>query len=390
MTRTLQATGVSEVDTWPAVRGGGLPLRRIVVVQTQRLGDVLCATPVFTALRRQFPNARVAALVQRPMAAVLEQNPDVDEILTYDRVKTRRSPAERLRLARLLRDGRFDWALSLHASSSVAFALWQARIQWRTCVWRCGDAKPPHWRRTFHQHVRQDRRAGAQHEVEYNLDVLRSLGIEPQHEGYRVWLTPEERERAGSWLRERGWDESRPLAVIHPGHGGGRQEWPAESYAAVADGLVDRGCQVGISGGPGEEGLVAAVRAAMGSQGSLALCGGMPLRVFIGVLAQAHLFVSVSTGPMHLAGALKVPSVTLYGPTELRSEVVRFCPYDSPHRAVLSPVACECPGSKACAAPVCMQGIIPSMVLAAADELGWEGRHDMPRRCGVGDFAYCP
>lgn len=358
----------TEPLTWPSIGYGTLPLRRILLVQTQRLGDVLCATPLFTAVRRQFPCARITALVHRPMDQILEQNPDLDEILTYDRFSTHRGLLNRLRFIAELKEHQFDWALSIHAASSVAFALWQAGILWRTCVWRYGDRRKPHWASKFHQQLRQERLSGEKHEIEHNLDVIRELGIQPDHDGYRVTLLPEERAQARGWLRERGRDEARPLAVIHPGHGGGRQAWPAAQYAAVGDGLHEMGFQVAVTGSGGERELVEQVTGSMRAP-SLALAGGMSLRQFAAVLAEASRFVSVSTGPMHLASALKVPAVTLYGPTDLLIESTRFCPYGSPAVPVKSTVRCICAGSKECPNPVCMTGITPTMVLEAADRL---------------------
>jgi len=357
--------------TWPSIGYGTLPIRRILLVQSQRLGDVLCATPLFTAVRAQFPQAHIAALVHSPMDVLLRGNPDLNEVLTYDRQSTHRSVVARLRFIGELREREFDWALSIHAASSIAFALWQSGIPWRTCVWRYGDRRKPHWARMFHQHVRQDRLQGEKHEIEHNLDVLRELGIEPRHDGYRVCLAPEEREKARGWLREKGRDETRRLAIVHPGHGGGRQSWPAEQYGAVADGLAERGYQVAVTGSGGERELVQRVVGAM-RRPALALAGGMDLRSLAAVLAEASLFVSVSTGPMHLASAMKVPAVTLYGPTDLLIESTRFCPYGSPSRAVLSDVPCVCPSSKDCANAVCMTGLTPARVLAAADSFGFQ------------------
>lgn len=369
--KTLSAATPLHPDlpaTWPTLGGGTLPIRRILIVQTQRLGDVMCATPLFTAVRNQFPRAHVAALVHRPMDQLLQSNPDLDAVLTYDRQTTHKSMLARLAFIGELRAQRFDWVLSIHAASSVAFAIWQSGIPWRTCVWRYGRRRRPHWAAKFHQQVYQDRIAGSRHEIEHNLDVLRELGMEPRHEGYRVCLRDEEQLQARSWLRERGRNELRPLAIIHPGHGGGRQAWPAEYYAAVGEGLVERGYQVAITGSSGERDLVTSVVSGMRSP-ALALAGGMGLREFVAVLAQAGLFVSVSTGPMHLASALRIPAVTLYGPTDLRVESTRFCPYGSPTEPVYSPVPCTCPASKDCTRAVCMTGMPAELALAAADRL---------------------
>lgn len=353
---------------WPSIGYGTLPLRRILVVQTQRMGDVLCLTPLLTALRRQFPSARIGALLHRPHEQLLVGTTDVDEVIVYDRLREHRSLAGRVRLIGQVADGRYDWALVIHAASSVAFALWRAGIPWRTCVWRLGDRRRPHWAWTYHQHIRQDREAGDRHEVERNLDVLRELGMEPDHSGYRYHVLRQERERARRLLAERGWREDLPLALVHPGHGGGRQAWPSERYAAVACGLRERGWQVGITGSDREAGLVREVAAGTGGE-ALDLAGAFLLREFAAALSFAGLFVSVSTGPMHLASAVGVPCVTLYGPTALRFEMTRFCPYGTPHRPVTSPIACTCDGFRTCPRPLCMEGILPEAVLQAADAL---------------------
>lgn len=358
--------------TLASVRDGSQPLRRILVVHTQRMGDVLCATPLFTALRNRFPEAHLAALVHRPHDVVLQANPDLDEVLSYDRLTTHRSLVSRIRFIGELRRQNYDWALVIHAASSVAFALSRSGIPWRTCVWRYGDRLKPHWAGSYHQHIRQDREVGAQHEVEYNLDVLRELAIEPRHSGCRAVLRPEEDAKAAALLREKGRDEAYPLAIIHPGHGGGRQEWSPERYAAVGDGLRARGFQVAVSGSDRElelvQRVVGAMRPASGPP-PVPLAPGTGLRSLIGVLSRARLFVSVSTGPMHLAAAFRVPSVTLHGPADLANHIVRFCTYDTPHRTVRSPVACICASSKTCENAVCMANITPELVLRAADDL---------------------
>jgi heptosyltransferase-3 len=348
---------------------GTLPLRRILVVQTQRLGDVLCATPLFTALRGEFPEARITALVHRPHHLILEGSPDLDEVLTYDRQSTHRSLRSRLGLIGELRDREFDWALSIHAADSVAFALWQANIPWRTCVWRYGRRKPPPWARMFHQHIRQDRLDGTRHEVDHNLQVLRDLGLAPRHQGLRITLSAAEVAEGGRLLAELGRDPARPLAILHPGHGGGRQAWPASGYAEVGRGLQDRGWQVGVTGGPAEAAEAEAVARGVGSPDVLQLAGKTGLRQLAAVLGRAGLFVSVSTGPMHVASAMRVPAVTLYGPQDLHIESIRFCPYGTPSRAVFSHIPCTCPGSRFCANPVCLAGLTAEKVLAAADEL---------------------
>jgi ADP-heptose:LPS heptosyltransferase len=243
-----------------------------------------------------------------------------------------------------------------------------AGIPWRTVVWRYAGERPPHWSRLFQQHIKQDRRAVGRHEVEHNLDALRELGIEPDHSGLRVVVTPEEREWASRFLAAEGWDPSRPLAILHAGHGGGRQCWPTEHFVSLAGALIADGVQVGLTGAGAEVPEAEKIAAAIGAS-VVQFAGRTNLRQLLAILERAALFVSVPTGPMHLAAALRVPTVALYGPTDLRVDVTRFHPFGPPYHAVESGIVCPCDSSHRCLNPVCMTGIDPQRVLAAARDL---------------------
>jgi ADP-heptose:LPS heptosyltransferase len=363
----------------PRLAAGGHPPapRRILAIQTQRIGDVLCLTPLLTALRRRFPAARLAALVQPPADQLLAGNPDLDSVIAYDPRAMRRRPAAWAGLTRRLRVEQFDWAFSVHAASSVALALRAAGIPWRTCVWRYGGVKPPPWARLYTQAIVQERQRGEQHEISYNLDALRALGIEPQHEGVRVGVSPTAAAAATRILGAAGLVAGDRFAVLHPGHSGGRQEWPAEHYAALGDRLGgELGLAVALTGSPAEVPLCARVAAAMRGP-ALNLGGRLTLPQLVAVLARARLYVSVPTGPMHLAAALGTPVIALFGPRELMIDRQRFPPFDSApfrpgrpeplrHAEVLSATPCDCPRMRACVVPTCLREIHPDRVFAAA------------------------
>ncbi len=354
----------------PAVGHGTLPIRRILVVHTERMGDVLCATPVFAALKHRFPGVHLEALLHRPHDQLVRGG-ELDDILLYDRQTTHRTWRQRLELIGELRERSFDWALVLHAASSVAFALAHSGIPWRTVVWREGARRPPHWRHWYHQHIRQDRNDQSRHEIEYNLDVLRQLGIDAASPGYRVHLSDAEICWARDWLTKRGHatdrPHGRPLIVLHPGHGGGRQVWPETNYAELARQLSDQGCRVAVTGTEKERPVAERICAA--APGALMFAGELTQRQLAAVLAHAAAFVSVSTGPMHLASAMGVPTATLYGPSDLRHEIVRFSPYGSRTESVLSPLVCPCPDSHKCKNPVCMPAITVEAVFDAVRRL---------------------
>ena len=342
--------------------------RSILVVQTQRIGDTTCFTPLLEALRAIYPEVRLAAIVQPPCNDLLANNPYLNEVLVYDPSRDRGLRGA-LRLVQRLRQLEADWALSVHAASTVALALALARIPWRTAVWRYGDRKPPHWRRLFHQSLVQERDLGRQHEVDYNLDLLRALGLPAEDITYGIFPGEEDRQAITALLDEFALPPEAALAVVHPGHGGGRQQWPPERYGQVARGLAEEhGLAVLITGAPDQQALADRVVAASGGC-ARSVAGRLSLMQLAALLDRVRLFVSVSTGPMHLAAAMGAPCVTLYGPTDLRYEAVRYSPYGVPARQVLSAIVCPCPSAKTCQTAECMAAITTTAVLDACGSL---------------------
>jgi heptosyltransferase-1 len=107
--------------------------------------------------------------------------------------------------------------------------------------------------------------------------------------------------------------ESQPAVLINPGAGWGAKRWPAERYAAVAQGLVERGCRVLVNAGPGEEPLAELIASQTGGAATPLACS---LAQLIALTRRLALAIAGDTGPLHLACALGRPVVGIYGPTD--------------------------------------------------------------------------
>lgn len=339
------------------------PPSRILLVQTQRLGDVVCALPAWRALSSAHPDARIDALVHSPWDSLLSGCSFISNIHTYDRARGARASAG---LARAVRLARYNWVIVIHAASTAALICALSGAPRRTTLWRYGSSRAPAWRHLYTEQVMQQRLSGSRHEVEHNLEYLRACGVSAPQIKPQIPLLPGESEEAAEFLVKEGFDLEKPLVFVHPGHGGGRQAWTEQGYAEVVRGLELLGCQVIVSGSAAEAPLAGRIAAQGGAR---CLAGRTSLRRFCALLARAQLFVSVSTGPMHLASALDVPAVTIHGPADLKIERTRFSPYLSPCEAVESEVVCPCPGSRYCERPVCLEAITPAQVLGACRRL---------------------
>jgi heptosyltransferase-2/heptosyltransferase-3 len=174
---------------------------------------------------------------------------------------------------------------------------------------------------------------------------------------------------ADGWLRERGLADE-PLVVLHPGTGGPAKLWPAARWALVANALARDGARVVLTGGPGEEALVAEVSGAMEAP-PLTLAGKTSVGQLAALLRRSALVLGVDSGPLHLAAAQGVPSIHLYGP----GDAGRFGPWGNPARHVVvreelwcSPcgVFSACP--RGLALPECMQRIAVARVVEEAKQ----------------------
>jgi ADP-heptose:LPS heptosyltransferase len=277
-------------------------MKRFLIVRTDRLGDVLLTTPVSTALRRQFPEAKISWLVRPYTAPVLENNPDVDEIL----VDQGRSVEE---LTKILKAGEFSAAIVAYPRWRTVWAAWRAGIPQRV-----GPANK--WYAVFlNQRIHQHRSRGERHEADYNLELLRPLGVPEKRYPTRMVLRPEEREAAHRLLEGHRLNFSKPIVALHPGSGGSAARWPLSSFMKLGDRLQQSGIQVVVTAGPGETYQNVMIDQ-MQRLPVMIPAGSVSLRELAAIFSCVNLVVSNSTGPLHLAVALGGRTVSIYSPLQ--------------------------------------------------------------------------
>jgi heptosyltransferase-2 len=299
-------------------------LKKILLVRTDRLGDVILSTPAATALKKHFADAHVTFLVRRYTAEITRCHPHVDETLEIDgdeiAGKTRR-------LVQALRKRKFDAAVMLFPRPHLAWAVW-----WSSIPQRIGTGY--RWYSfLFNYRVFEHRKTAARHEAEYNLRLLQPLGIDAAEVEFHFALSQARREQINLRLNALGIKE-KPV-ILHPGSGGSSRDWPPEYFAHLADHLHhELGAQVVLTGAPGEEALMASV-CQQSTTKPLSLCGDLTITELAVLLQRAAVFVSNSTGPLHLAVMVGAPVVAFYPPIRAcRPE--RWGPYGRRHEVLMS------------------------------------------------------
>jgi lipopolysaccharide heptosyltransferase II len=297
------------------------------------IGDIILTTPVIRSVRSACPDAYIAYMGERDSVALLEQNPFLDEIIPYD--YSRPGALEQARVAFLLKRKRFDLAVDLFGNprSALLTRLSGARV-------RVGPDRRERGR-LYTIRIADDGREKTA--VEFHNQYIAAAGIPPVALKTELFLTEEEKRDAASYLRwvcgeGKALDPVRPLVGIHPGATWPAKRWLPERFAELADILRAKlGAHVIITAGPGDAATVSAVGARAVSAPSI--LNVLPLRQLAAVISRCNVFVSNDAGPMHIAAALGVPTVGLFGPGE---ESIWF-PYErsAGHTALRKDVPCH-------------------------------------------------
>lgn len=277
--------------------------QRIIVFNMNFIGDVLFTTPALAALRKGHPEAEVTVVVGRRAKEVLAGNPDVDRVLEFPG-----SLAERWSLLRRLRRPRIDASLSL-SPRNVERAVWGVALG---CRQRWGFARPE-TRVFFTGRMRENQ---GRHWAEDYLELALLAGGKPDGNLPRLRLTPAEESWAEEFPARWGVDTGRMRVGVHIGASYPEKAWRRERFLDFTR-LAEEACgaQVIAFGGPGEEAATGDWLAER-APNALNLAGKLSLREFAAAVTRCSAFVGGDSGPTHIAAALGVPTVALYGFTD--------------------------------------------------------------------------
>ncbi|WP_043531308.1 glycosyltransferase family 9 protein [Litchfieldella xinjiangensis] len=292
--------------------------QRILVVRNDKLGDFMLAWPALACLKQAHPGNHISVLVPGYTAPLARACPWIDEVIVDPGDKTERA-VQRVLLAQL-RQGNYDALLTLYSTPRIGWLGWRSGIPQRL-------APATKWAQIFYNHrITQRRSRSRKPEYRYNLELagalLTRLGQQPPDDVHPpYWPLPEgtrtaQRERLA---KELGLDTARPWVFVHRGSGGSAVNLASLQYASLAT-AIDRRMPAEqrpiwvLTAGPGEEPGAERLQASLSGKGldAYRLPARDGLEDFALSLAAADLFIAGSTGPLHIAGCLNVPTAGFY------------------------------------------------------------------------------
>jgi heptosyltransferase-2 len=282
----------------------------ILIRGTNWIGDAVMTLPAIAAVRNTFPGARITILVKPWVADIFRLCPNIDEIMLFQSPGPHEGLAGKWRIARDIRKKQFDVAILLQNAIEAAIIAFLAGIPVRA-----GYNSDGRGLLLTHSVVRT-KAIREVHQTDYYLEMVKALGCRPAGRETVLTLGKDDERLAGELLAGYGLQDSRLLVGMAPGATyGPAKKWFPERFSSVADRLADRFSAQIILFGSSEDNDTAAKVQAQAKYPMFDLTGKTGLREAMAMMARCRLFISNDSGLMHVAAALGVPTVAIFGST---------------------------------------------------------------------------
>jgi predicted lipopolysaccharide heptosyltransferase III len=335
-------------------------MREILILRTAYVGDILMTLPVLRPLKERFPQARISFIASREGAELLKGNPYIDRIFPFDPFWFyRASIRDYFSFISKIRSEQFDLVIEARGDiRELLLIVLLLRSRFKLSYGFGGGAY-------LLTHVVPF--TGMKHRIEYHLDLVRYLGCPTDVIDWRVYLEEDEKKKIREILDTH--EIKKPFISMHPGARLPLKRWSIEGYAALGDMMAkELGMTLVMLGSENEMELVNKIVKNMNHK-PVVLAGRLNLRELAGFLAESALFICNDSAPMHIAAAMKTPTVGIFGP----SKSLETGPYRDNCRAVEKDFPCRftCDESvcKYGVYHACMKAVTPGDVFSAVKKL---------------------
>jgi len=292
-------------------------MENILIAETDRIGDVILSLPVFKSIKEHNNNIKITALVRSYTADIFSSFQYIDNVISYTNIKAKENKEA---LIVKIKKENFDTALVLHPDYAIAKILKKAKIPNRYSYgWKW-------YQSLFSKVMIQHRSKNVQHQLEYNLDLLKLLKINEPIKDIRLFPAKESLKFIKNLLSQKKLDK-KILIGIHPGSGHSSLNLPPDKYIELINHIKTRFKKVHIiiTGTTEEHQLIDYILTNV-TVSLFPMPLNLALSSLIALISQMKVFISNSTGPMHIASALNIPTIAFFSPIFIHSPI-RWGPF---------------------------------------------------------------
>ncbi|MEW6008710.1 MAG: lipopolysaccharide heptosyltransferase II [Candidatus Omnitrophota bacterium] len=334
--------------------------KRIVVFNVNWLGDVLFSTPALKALRMANPNAFLAVIVHPRTKEILENNPNIDELIVFDERQKGSRLLGKLKFVSSLRKRNFDTVYLFHRSFTRSMLMALAKIPNRIGY----KAKKRTALMLTKRIVLPKQNL---HRVDYFLNILKNCGINCPTNEYEFFLDSASRKKIAKFLEDQLITPTDFVVILNPGGNWDLKRWSPQQFSQLADELISEfKAKIILTGSAKDLSLARQIASGI-KEKSIITCGNTSLKELGALIERGKLFISADSGPMHISVALGIPTIALFGPTspEITGPIGR-----GKFKVVRKDIGCLVPCYNVkCKDNRCMQSISVEDVLGAVREI---------------------
>lgn len=322
---------------------------KILIVRTDRIGDVVLSIPMAEIIKRKYPDCKIAYFIREYTRALLDGNSFIDEVIIADEsegVITFRKNLNKIK------SKEFDACIVVNPTFKITLMMFLAGIKNRIGTgYRWYSA-------LFNKKVFEHRKYGDKHELEYNINLLSALGINIQTKSneinFHLRIDSESSQKIDSLLIQNGYKAGNKIIIIHPGSGGSSVDLPKEKLIELTRMLAEqKDTSIVITGSKSEESLCKEFEV---SSSVINFSGQLNLSLLKALINKANLFISNSTGPMHITAALGVYVIGFF-PKILACSQKRWGPYTEKKSIFVPTINCSNCTREQCEKLNCMNSI---------------------------------
>ena len=323
--------------------------KKILIVRTDRIGDVVLSIPMAELVKNEYPDCKISYFIKNYTSELLKGNPFIDEVIIAEEEN-----GEILLWKNLdkIKSKHYDACIVVNPTFKIALLMFLAGIRNRI-------GTGYRWYSVLFNHkVYEHRKYGDKHELEYNINLLEKIGIEPKKtsEQFKFYLKIDESssQRIDSLLFEKGYKAGNKIFIVHPGSGGSSVDLPKEKLIELTK-LISgiENVSIIITGSSAESNLCKEFEI---NKSVINLSGELNISLLIALINKSDIFISNSTGPMHIAAALGVYVIGFF-PKILACSEKRWGPYTEKKLIYNPTIDCTDCTRKQCVNINCMNSI---------------------------------
>ncbi len=322
--------------------------KKILIVRTDRIGDVVLSLPVAGVIKKHFPNVHITFLLREYTKDLAALNPYINEVMVLSEEEG--NPGFFNNLAKIKKE-KFDACLIVYPTFKIALFLFFSGIKNRIGTgyrW---------YSFLFNKKIYEHRKSGERHELEYNLRMLKLLGIadaENETAEFNLTYTKDAEEKVDKMLSENGIDQHLPIIIVHPGSGGSAVDLPKNKMKELVKLLAENPQnQVILTGSKSEVEYCEELKI---DERIKNFAGLFDLSELIAIIDKSDILIANSTGPIHIAAALGKYVIGFY-PKIAQCSPIRWGPYTN-RKYIFSPtIDCNNCTRKQCEKLNCMNSI---------------------------------